>query len=750
MDTFTNLTTGLAAHYRIRETAGKGGMATVYVADDLKHERPVAIKVLLPELVARNESLRFLQEIRIAARLSHPNILPLLDSGTVELESGASLLYYVMPYAGCESLRDRLVRQGRLPVDEALRITRTVGAALDYAHRQGVLHRDIKPENILLQEGEAVVADFGIARALTAAAVEHVTERGIALGTIAYISPEQATGDPSIDGRSDLYSLACVLYEMLAGEPPFHSGSAQSVLMQHLTAAPRPLRDHRPTLPVAVEQAVARALGKEPGNRFATMHEFSAALEGPAATEPSRRDRPTKTIAVMPFVNATPDPENEYLSDGVTDELINALAKVDGLEVTSRTSVFAHKGRKEDIRTIGRELAVSTILEGSVRRSGDRLRITVQLTNVADGRLLWAERYDRAAGDVFDLEEEMADTIVSTLRANLLGEFSDPTPKRYTDNVRAYHLYLKGRFAWNKRTPEGVLEAIRWFEEAIAADPDYALAYTGLADSYALQVDYRGAPVIENLRRARAEAEHALALDDELAEAHTSLGWVSFIHDWDWDKARRHFDRAVGLNPRYPTARQWRSWYLVAMGRIDEAIAEGRLGQTLDPASVSIRRSLGWLLYYARRFDEAIAQLRQALMMNPTSEETQWILGLAYTEAGKYAEAEAILTEAHAGSRGQFHAFASLGRLAALRGRRAETEQALQTLHETAGRRYVSPVDFARIYLALGDTDRTFEWIERAHEERRGWMVYLRVEPTLGPIRGDPRFTALLRRMRLD
>ena len=430
MDTFAHLKTALASLYRLRETAGRGGMATVYLADDLKHERQVAIKVLRPELVAQNEARRFLQEIRIAARLSHPNILPLLDSGSVERDSGSALLYYVMPYVGCESLRDRLAREGRLPVDEAIRITRTIGAALDYAHRQNVLHRDIKPENILLQQGEAVVADFGIARALTEAAAEHVTERDIALGTMAYISPEQATGDPAIDGRSDLYSLACVLYEMLAGEPPFHGGSSHTVLMQHLTAAARPLRDHRPTLSIAVECAVAQALEKEPAKRFATMQEFTAALERPPNNDPAPQAPVGKAIAVLPFVNATPEPDNEYFSDGITDELISALAKIDGLEVTSRTSVFAYKGRNADVRTIGRELGVSTILEGSVRRAGDRLRINAQLTSVADGRLLWAERYDRAAGDVFDLEEEMAATIVTTLRANLLGEFSDPTPKR--------------------------------------------------------------------------------------------------------------------------------------------------------------------------------------------------------------------------------------------------------------------------------------------------------------------------------
>jgi serine/threonine-protein kinase len=736
----------LSERYRLDRELGHGGMATVYLAEDLKHARRVAIKVLRPELITSGEgAARFLREIRIAAHLSHPQIVPLHDSGERD-----GFLYFVMPYIGGESLRQRLVREGRLPVDDALGIARSVAAALDYAHRQNVVHRDIKPENILVHEGQAVVADFGIARAITVAAAENVTARGLAVGTPAYMSPEQAAAERELDGRSDLYSLACVVYEMLAGEPPFLGPNAQAILTRHLVATPRPLRARRPVVPEPVERAVLRALAKSPDDRFGTTAEFAAALTDTGGATAARRvaERP---VAVLPFVNASPDPGNEYLSDGITDELINALANVPGLRVASRTSVFALKGRREDVRVLGSEVGASVILEGTVRRAESRVRITTQLTDVTDGRLLWSERYDRRMDDIFELQDEIARTIVETLRATFLGDFRDPAAKRYTDNLRAWQLYLKGRFAWNKRTREGIAEAVQYFEQAAAEDPGYALAYSGLSDCYALEVDYRGAPVTEGMRRAREEARRALALDEGLAEAHTSLAWVLFIHDWDWEAAGIHFARAIELNPRYATARQWYSWYLIAMSRTEEAITQGRVAQDLDTVSPSVSRSLGWLYYFARRTDEAVPQLQRALGLNPTSEETQWVLGLALIQAGRYDEAEAALREADAGARGaNHHAFAALGHLAVLRGRRAEAERALATLTETSRTRYVSPVDLARLHLVLGDADGTFEWLERARAERRGWLTYLNVEPLLDPIRGDPRFAELVRKMRLD
>jgi TolB-like protein/Tfp pilus assembly protein PilF len=495
-------------------------------------------------------------------------------------------------------------------------------------------------------------------------------------------------------------------------------------------------------------------MAKSPGERFATAGDFARALEAaPLATAvfagvaPPRTDR--RAIGVLPFVNASPDPDTEYFSDGMTDELIDALTKVNGLHVASRTSVFALKGKQTDIRTLGALLGVAVVLEGTVRKSGPRFRITARLTDVRDGNHLWSQRYDRDVEDVFTVQDEIAQTIVTTLRATLLGDIGDPIPRRYTADLAAYNLYLKGRYAWNKRSNEGIAEGLRYFEEAIARDESYALAYTGLADCYALQLDYRGVLVADGMRRAKEFALRALAIDETLAEAHTSLGWVLFIYEWDWEAAAREFQRALELNPRYATARQWHSWLLMAQGRLEEAVAEGRLALELDSASVSIRRSLGWLLYYARQYEAAGEQLKRAVELNPTSEETHRILGLVRLQQGRLDQAENAFREAIALSTELAYSRAGLAYTVARAGRTAEARAILDQLEREAKERYVSPVAFVTVHLGLGEVDHAFAWLERAHAERRGWLCYLKVEPLLDEVRGDSRFRRLLELMRL-
>jgi eukaryotic-like serine/threonine-protein kinase len=715
----------------------------VYLAEDTRHGRRVAVKVLRPEFSASVSADRFLREINIAAQLSHPHLLPLIDSGNCDGQ-----LFFVTPYVAGGSLRDRLAAEGEMAVPEALRIVDDIGTALDYMHRSGFVHRDVKPGNILFADQSAVLADFGMAQVCYAQGADVLTDSGLAIGTPAYMSPEQASGDRGVESRTDIYSLSCVLYEMLVGEPPFRADTIRALLAKQVTERPAPVRARRADVPSNVDAAITKALAKEPALRFATVPEFLAALHGPS---PVLRVTTTKTrsIAVLPFVNAGPDPDNEYLSDGITDELIDALAKVSGLRVASRTSVFALKGRPQDVRAIGVLLGVSAVLEGTVRRSADRLRITAQLTSTDDGQVIWSQRYDRTLGDLFATQDEIASTIVNTLRATSFADLSQPSPRRYTDNLKAYSLYLRGRHAWNKRTQGGVLEGASYFERAIAEDPKYALAYTGLADSYALQVDYRDVPVAEGFERAKSYARKAIALDDCVAEAHASLAWAMFIYDWDWEGAAREFQRAIDLDPRYATSHQWYAFLLVSQGRIEEGLLESHTALEIDGASVSVRRSVGHCYFYARRYDQAIHHIERAIELDPTAVENHRLLGLFLAQQARYEEAIRVLRDTLQLPDAGTAPLATLAHVLARAGQEAEARTILEQFEKRARWHYVSPAVFATIEVGLGDRDRVFEWMERARAERRGWMVYLNVNPTLDPVREDDRFRRLLQRMNL-
>ena len=740
------IASALADRYTLERELGRGGMATVYLAEEKKHGRKVAIKVLRPEITAALGTERFLREIGIAARLSHPHIVPLIDSG-----EAAGLLYYVQPHVPGGSLRERLDAERRLPIKDALRIAQEIGGGLDYAHRKGFVHRDVKPENILFADGHAVLADFGVARACCDDETprrDFVTDVGFAVGTPEYMSPEQASGEVDVSTASDMYSLACVVYEMLTGEPPFTGTNPRAVMAKHVTERLRPARGMRPEIPIAVEQALARGLEKDPDQRFESTADFVAALVR-ADSAAVLRPVVTRSIAVLPFVNASSDAENEYLSDGITDELIDALAKISGLRVSSRTSVFALKGKSLDVRAVGALLGASVVLEGTVRKAGDRLRITAQLTSTEDGRLLWSQRFDRQLVDVFEIQDEIAGTIVTTLRATMFTELSEHVPRRYTENINAYGLYLKGRYAWNKRTHEGVAEAIAYFEQAIAEDPSYAPAYAGLADSYALDVDYRSIPVAEAYARAKEYARKALALDESVPSAHASLAWSLFIYDWDWGEAEREFRRAIELNPRYGSAHQWYGFLLSSRGQHDAALLEGHTALELDPASVSGRRSVGWMCFYARRYDQALDHLARAIEMNPMAVESYRILGTVLELAGKSGEAERVLRDAVDLPGADAYTKATLGWVLARAGKRAEAEAILGELEALGRGGYVSPAALAILHIGFGNTDRALDLAERAYEDRRGWLVYFKVNPMLDPLRDSPRFKALVAKLKL-
>jgi serine/threonine protein kinase/tetratricopeptide (TPR) repeat protein len=519
---------------------GSGGMAVVYLARDLKHDRPVAIKVLRPEIAAAVGPARFLREIEIAAKLTHPHILPLYDSGEV-----AGFIYYVMPCVEGASLRQRLEQESQLPLTDALRIACEVAEALDYAHSQGVVHRDIKPENILLELGHAVVADFGVARAVTESVGSHLTESGRTVGTPAYMSPEQASAEEEIDGRSDLYALGCVVYEMLGGQPPFVAPTARAVLARHMIDVVPSLTALRPELPRHVTRAVIKALAKEKADRFPVLSDFAGALRGEGATPEESR---AKAIAVLPFTNLSADPENEYLSDGISEEIINALSKIRGLRVAARTSSFAFKGTQEDIRAVGRQLNVQSVLEGSVRMAGNRLRATAQLINVADGYHLWSERYDRDMEDVFVVQDEIAQNIVRALRGVLTKDEEQAIASARTANVDAYVHYLRGRQFFRRFQHKALEYARDMFVKAIEIDPVYARAFAGMADCYSFLYMYFDSSG-SNLEQAFVASRQALELDPDLAEAHAARGLAVSLNK-KYDEAEREFQTAIRLDPQ--------------------------------------------------------------------------------------------------------------------------------------------------------------------------------------------------------
>src|SRR6266576_1754149 len=736
----------LAGRYTIERELGHGGMATVYLAEDLKHRRRVALKVISPELASALGTDRFLREIHFAARLTHPHILPLHDSGEAD-----GLPYYVMPYVEGVSLRGRLIREPQLPIEDALGITREVADALNYAHNRDVVHRDIKPENILFQTGHAVVSDFGIARAISMADKGRVTGTGIAVGTPGYMSPEQAGGIDQLDGRSDLYSLGCVLFEMLAGDPLF-TGSVQAILARQVLEPLPHLRTFRDTVPEWLEQAVTRALANAPVDRFAGVAEFIAALSTPSPAtiaEPATRrveatPAPEHSIAVLPFVNLSADPENGYFCDGMTEEILNALSAVPSLRVASRTSSFAFKDAPQDIRAIGAKLRVRAVLEGSVRRADTKLRVTAQLINAADGFHLWSHAYDREMKDVFAVQDEIARAIVNALKVNLGTKHDATLVEPHTDNLDAYALYVKARYFWRRKSSSAFKKCIEYFEQAIALDPCYSLAYAGLADSYITLGYWNYLPPQQVFPRARAAADAAVGIDDRLAEAHTSRACVSLLYDWDWPRAEQGFRRAIQLKDGYSTAHFWYACYLWSMGRAAESVDQATRAQALAQLSPVVNANLCWARYVERRYDEAITQCVHALDLDTHALMTYTVLGQAYAAAARYDDAISALHSAVGFSGGASFTSAALGYACGKGGKRREARKILHELQERSTANYVSPFCVALVHIGLSENDQALDCLDRAYEEHSHWLVYAKVWPLLDDLRSDARFAALL------
>jgi serine/threonine-protein kinase len=730
----------LLGRYTFERLLGRGGMATVYLANDLKHRRPVAVKVLHADIATAAGVERFQLEIHTAAGLTHPHLLPVFDSG-----EAAGRLFYVMPYMDGGSLRDRLERERQLPVEDAVRIGCDIAEALAYAHGRGVIHRDIKPGNVMLSGGRAIVADLGIARAVTAVQTDRLTPTGVTVGTPAYMSPEQALGEGQIDGRSDIYSLGCVIYEMLCGSVPFGGQPPQALMARRSAEVAPPVRSVRPSVPDGLERVVLKALSRTPVDRFASASEFAEALRARAL--PCCEDISEESVAVLPFANLGADPDAEYFSDGIAEEIIDTLARLPGLKVAARTSSFAFRGSGVDLGEVGAKLRVATVLEGSVRRAGSRLRVTAQLIKVADGFHLWSERYDREMTDVFAIQDEIAKAIAERLQVTFAGSEGGVLVTPATQNLDAYHLYLKGRYYWAQRGL-GLASALECFTQALALDPSYASAYAGLADAWTLLGIHGIAPAAAVLPAARAAIHSALELAPDLAEAHCASGTLHLACEWNWSEAYSHLCRAIELNPRYVAARYWLALYLVLVEhRFDEALAHARRAVELDPLAGIPLAQLGMVLIAAQRHDEAIEVLRRACGLSPATYVPRLYLGVTYNHLDRTGEAMPVLEAACALSARAPVTLAALAMCFHSLGRPDDVQAIHDELRARARREYVQTSMLALTTASLGRLDEAFALLHRACDERDGVLIYCRGYPALGPLQGDPRMADIYRRI---
>ncbi len=764
------LNAALAGRYTITRELGEGGMATVYLAQDIKHDRSVALKVLKPELAEVIGAERFLVEIKTTAALQHPHILPLFDSGEAD-----GFLFYVMPYVEGETLGDRIGREKQLPVDEAVEITRAVAQALQHAHDRGVIHRDIKPGNILLQDGQPVVSDFGIALALGVAGGNRLTETGLSLGTPHYMSPEQATGDRTVDARSDLFSLACVTYEMLVGEPPHTASNAQAVMAKLITQEPTPITQERSTVPTHIEAAVHKALAKLPADRFSHVADFAEALVKPGLAPqtplPVRKGRrlpvllgagglaavalvawlfmrvgagaaPIDSIAVLPFQNTSADPDGAYLSEGITENLIDRLSELPNLRVVPRGISARYQGENLDLGQVGAELNVRALVTGRVGEIGDRLVVRAELIDVAELAQLWGAQYDERISDILEVQAELVAQISRELRIRLSPEDERGFTRNDPENSEAYQLFLKSRYHTLKISPEGIARGLEYAQQAVALDPTYSLAYAALADAF-LASGFQGLmPTEDAYPRARAAALTAVELDETVSQARLEMALVRWFVDWDWTGALGDAERAVALDPANPDALSMTGMFLCTLNRVDEGIALVLRAVELDPFTPDNVQNLGLCYTFAQRYEEALAVAEEVLELEPNNLRARFDRPALLLRLGEPAAAVAAMHQVldrlgldPATSLALARLYANVGRLQDARG-----------ILDRVDLGDADPVTLAELYSELGERDLAFDALERALRERSSMLPFL-VRNRLSPLRDDPRYDELLRRV---
>jgi serine/threonine protein kinase/tetratricopeptide (TPR) repeat protein len=781
------------SHYRIIKKLGAGGMGEVYLAEDTTLNRKVALKFLPFVAVHDRERMRrFLQEAHAAATLHHENITHIYEVGEADGKS-----FIVMEYVEGQTL-DSKINERPLSTDEIVYIGGELADALDEAHSKGITHRDIKPSNIIITtRGHAKVLDFGLAkvtmmgaeRAASDLPTQIKTRSGVVMGTVEYMSPEQALGR-EVDHRTDIFSLGVVLYEMATGRRPFAGASVTETIDRIAHAQPEAIARFNYAVPPELERIIRKCLEKDRERRYQSARELLIDLQklqrdsDTAQTTSGEKTRlqtrapahrtavlitvlvvallaaaglglywvtrwnaPFNSIAVLPLVNASADPDTEFLSDGLTESLINSLSRLPKVKVISLSSVMHYKGQQVDPQAVGNELGVSALLIGRIVKRGDNLSIGVELVDARDKSHLWGEQYDRKFSELLVVQGEIAKDVAEKLRLRLSGEEQKRLTKPYTDNGEAYQLYLKGRYYSSKQLEAEIKRGIEYFNQAIYVDPNYALAYAGLADAY-YGLSYLYLPPKEAMPKARAAAMKALELDNTISEAHTSLANVKTFYEWDWSGAEKEYQRAIALNPNYATAYQWYGWHLALTGRPDESLTQLKKAQEIDPLSIDISWSLGASLFFAHRYDQAIQQLQKTLEMDPNMPLAHFHLGASYEQKGMSKEAIEELRKASDLVSGS--SLASLGHAYAVFGKRDEALKILDELKNRSERGRLPAYEMAIIYTGLGDKDRAFEWLEKGYEDRSELMTWLKVDPRLDSLRSDLRFTRLMQRVGLS